>query len=129
METCHGVRVHTSTMVDGRKVPLPMYYVGRGKDGHMQMSAKPHNAALMTEALAKLLITKLTGQHAEVCELLCDENSTIRHSPVDIGEEEAPLPAAPTSVAKLAQAIEDRLRQGLSPLEVLNLSNKIVLLG
>jgi hypothetical protein len=49
METCHGGKIHTSTIVDGRKVPLSMYYVGRGKDGHVQTSAKPHNAALMTE--------------------------------------------------------------------------------
>jgi hypothetical protein len=57
-ETCHGVRLYTSTMVDGRKVPLSMYSVGRWRDGRMQTSAKPHNAALVTEALAKLLVTK-----------------------------------------------------------------------
>lgn len=57
-------------MVNGCKVPLSMYCVGRGKDGEMQTSTKPHNAALMTEALAELLITKSnhTGRHAEVCE-------------------------------------------------------------
>ena len=82
MESCYGVRIHTSTMVDGRKVPVSMYYVGRGKDGQVQMSTKPHNAALMTEALAELLIIKLndTGHHAEVCELLADETSTIHDS-------------------------------------------------
>jgi hypothetical protein len=87
METCHGVRVYTSTMVDGRKVPLSMYYVGRGKDG-LRTSTKPHNAALMTEALAEILVTKLniTGHHAEVCELLADETSTIHDSLVDVGE-------------------------------------------
>jgi hypothetical protein len=86
VETCHGIKLHTSTVVDGRKVPWSMYYVGRGKDGQMQTSTKPHNAALMTEALAELLVTKLndTGHHAEVCELLCDENSTIHYSLVDI---------------------------------------------
>jgi hypothetical protein len=59
-----------------------MHYVGRGKDGQMQMSAKPHNAALLTEALAELLVTKLSlnGHHAEVCELLADETSTIHDS-------------------------------------------------
>jgi len=72
-------------MVDGRKAPGSMYYVGRGKDG-LRTCSKPHNAALMTEALAKLLVTKLTGHHAEVCELLCDETSTIHDSLVDIGE-------------------------------------------
>ena len=73
-------------MVDGRKAPVSMYYVGRRKDGQVQMSTKPHNAALMTEALAELLVTKLhnTGYHAEVCELLCDENSTILDCLVDI---------------------------------------------
>jgi hypothetical protein len=49
---------------------------------------KPHNAALMTEALARLLVTKLTlnGHHAEVCELLADETGTIHDSLVDIGD-------------------------------------------
>jgi hypothetical protein len=99
METCHGVRIHTSTMVDDRKVPVSNYYVGRGKDGP-QTSTKPHNAALMTEALAEALVTKLnnTGHHAEVCELLADETSTIHDSLVDIGEEAPPPAAAPTSV-------------------------------
>jgi hypothetical protein len=40
VETCYGVRVHASTMVDGRKVPVSMYYVGRGKDGQMQNDHK-----------------------------------------------------------------------------------------
>jgi hypothetical protein len=40
----------------------------------------------MTEALAELLVTKLTGHHAEVCELLADETSTIHDSLVDIGD-------------------------------------------
>jgi hypothetical protein len=61
----------------------------------VQTSTKPHNAALMTGALAALLDTKLNldGHHAEVCELLADESSTIHDSLVDIGEE-APPPAA-----------------------------------
>jgi hypothetical protein len=82
VETCYGVKLHTSAQVDGQKVPWSMYYVGRGRDGQMQTSAKPHNAALMTAALAELLVTKLTntGHRAEVCELFCDENSTIHTS-------------------------------------------------
>jgi hypothetical protein len=42
----------------------------------------------MTEALAEILVTKLniTGHHAEVCELLADETSTIHDSLVDVGE-------------------------------------------
>jgi hypothetical protein len=98
METCHGVRIHTPTMVDGRNLPLLVYYVGRGKDG-LRTNSKPHQAALMTEALAELLVTKLniTGHHAEVCELLADETSTIHDSLVDIGEEAPPLAAAPSA--------------------------------
>ena len=80
MQTCHAVRIYTSTMVDGRRVPWSMYYDGRGKDGDMETRTEPHSAALMTEALAKLLVTKLTCHHAEVCELLCNENSTIDDS-------------------------------------------------
>ena len=55
---------------------------------------------LMTEVLAELLITKLniTGCHAEVCELLADETSTIHDSLVGIGEEATPPTAPPTSV-------------------------------
>ena len=43
--------------------------------------------ALMSLALAGLLVAKLnnTGHHAETCELLCDENSTIHSSLVDLG--------------------------------------------
>jgi hypothetical protein len=83
LNTCYGVRLHSSTLVDGRKVPVSNYYVGPGK-----ASSKPHNAALMSEALAGLLVAKLnnTGHHAETCELLCDENSAIHDSLVDIGE-------------------------------------------
>jgi hypothetical protein len=91
MGTSYGVKLHTSAKVDGRTVPWSLYYVGHGKDGP-QTSTKPHNAALMTEGLAQALVTKLnnTGHHAEVCELLCDENSTIHESLVDIGEEAPP---------------------------------------
>jgi hypothetical protein len=41
----------------------------------------------LTEALAELFVSKLkiTGHHAEVCELLADETSTIHDSLVDIG--------------------------------------------
>ena len=60
MNTCYGVGLHSSTLVDGRKVPVSNYYVGPGK-----ASSKPHNAALMSEALAGLLVAKLnnTGHH------------------------------------------------------------------
>jgi hypothetical protein len=42
----------------------------------------------LTEALAEILVSKLniTGHHAEVCELLADETSTIHDSLVDIGD-------------------------------------------
>src|SRR5258708_24456313 len=84
-----------------------MYYVGSGKDGQIQTSTKPCNAALMTEALAELLVTKLniTGHHAEVCELLADETSTIHDSLVDIGEEVPPPAAPPTSVVESSHAV------------------------
>ena len=86
MDTCYGVKLHTSAKVDGRTVPWSLYYVGHGNDGP-RTSSKPHNAALMTKALAGLLVTKLNlnGHHAEVCELLADETSTIHDSLVEIG--------------------------------------------
>jgi hypothetical protein len=81
LDTCYGVKLSSSTMIEGRKVPVSMYYAGRGKDG-LRTSPKPHNAALMTEALAALLVSKLkiTGHHAEVCELFADETCTIHDS-------------------------------------------------
>ena len=87
MDTCYGVKLSSSAMIEGRKVPVSMYYAGRGKDGPRTCST-PHNATLMTEALAGILVTKLnnTGHHAEVCELLADETSTIHDSLVGIGE-------------------------------------------
>jgi hypothetical protein len=87
MDTCYGVKLSSSAMIEGRKVPVSMYYAGRGKDG-LRTSPKPHNAALMTEALAELLVSKLniTGHHCEVCELLADETSTIHDSLVEIGD-------------------------------------------
>jgi hypothetical protein len=102
METCHGVRLLSSTVIDGRKVPVSNYYVGPGK-----ACSKPHQAACMTEALANLLVAKLnnTGHHAEVCELLCDENSTIHDTMVSIGEEAAPV-VVPTSLQELSKSIE-----------------------
>ena len=65
MSTCYGVRLHNSMMVEGRGVPVSMYYAGRGKDGQAQTSTKPHNAALMTEGLAELLVTKLNKKRNE----------------------------------------------------------------
>ena len=87
MNTCYGIRLHSSTLVDGRKVPVSNYYVGRGKDGPRTCN-KPHNAALLSEALAEALATKLnnTGHHGEVAELLAGETSTIHDSLVDIGD-------------------------------------------
>jgi hypothetical protein len=59
MQTCNRVKIHRFAQVAGQNVPWSTYYVGRSKDGQMQTSAKPHNAALMTEALVGLLVTKL----------------------------------------------------------------------
>jgi len=63
MLTCHGVRISSSTVIEGRKVPVSNYYVGPGK-----ACQKPHQAACMSEDLANLLVAKLNsaGQHSEV---------------------------------------------------------------
>jgi hypothetical protein len=129
METSYGVKLHTSAKVDGRTVPWSLYYVGRGKDGEVKTNTKPFNAAFMTEGLANLLVAKLnsTGHHAEVCELLCDENSTIHDNMVGLGEEAQPPDPPPTSLAELSHAIEKCLQDHLSPLEVLTFAIKIVL--
>jgi hypothetical protein len=75
VNTCYGVKLSSSAMIEGRKVPVSNYYVGHGP----RTCQKPHNAVLMSEELANLLVSKLnnTGHHAEICELLCDENSTV----------------------------------------------------
>jgi hypothetical protein len=85
----------------------------------------------MTEALAEVLVTKLNlnGHDAEVCELLAHETSTIHDSLVDIGEEAPPPAAVPTSLVELSKVIENCLREGLSPLEVLNHCSKTAPLG
>jgi hypothetical protein len=125
MDTCHGVRLLSSTLIDGRKVPVSNFYVGPGK-----ACQKPHQAACMSEDLANLLVVKLNsaGQHAEVCELLCDENSTVHDTMVSLGEEAAPI-VVPTLLQHLAGSIESCFREGLSPLEVLTHCCRVVLLG
>ena len=108
-------------MVDGRKIPVSVYYAGRGKDGQVQTCSKPHNAALLTEVLAEALVIKLSStHHCEVCELLCDENSTVHDNMVSIGEAPAPAAPAPTTLQDLSKAIERCFREGgLSPLEAM----------
>jgi hypothetical protein len=126
MDTCHGVRLPSSILIEGRKVPVLNYYVGPGR-----ASSKPHNAACMDEATAGLLVAKLngTGQHAEICELLCDDNSVIHSSLVSLGEEK-PAVVVPTTLQELGRAIERCFREDhLSPLEVLNYCNRVVLIG
>lgn len=95
MDIAYGVRIHTSVIVDGRKVTLPMYYVGC-KGGQAQTCARPHNAMLMTEALAEVLVTRLksTGHKVEICELLADEMSTIHDSLEGIGHDPPELTVA-----------------------------------
>jgi hypothetical protein len=126
MDTCYGVKLSSSAMIEGRKVPVSNYYVGPEK-----ACSKPHQAALMSESLAGLLVTKLnnTGYRAEVCELLCDENSTIHDSLVSIGEAQAPV-IVPTGLQELSKVIERCFRDdGLSPLEVLTHCCRVVLNG
>jgi hypothetical protein len=117
--------------LQGRSHGQTEHYVGRGKDGEVKTSTKSFNAALMTEGLANLLVKKLnaTGHHTEICELLADENSTIHDSLVSIGEAQAPV-VVPTSLQELGRAIERCFREDhLSPLEVINFCNRVVLLG
>ncbi len=64
-----------------------------------------------------------------VCDLYADPETVIHTSLVEINEEAPPPTPPPSSLQELSQAIEKCFRQGLSPLEVLNHCNKIVLLG
>jgi hypothetical protein len=87
----------------------------------------------MDEATANLLVAKLNNAGhatAEVCKLLCDENSTIHDNMVSIGESPAPAAPPPTTLQELGRAIENCFRQDhLSPLEVLTFCNRVVLMG
>ena len=106
------------------------YYAGR-KRGKLETTTNHYAATSMTQNLAEVVTAKLnsTGMEATVCDLFSDPDTLIHDNLVDIGEEEPPPAAPPTSVTKLEHAIEECLRQGLSPLEVLNHCNKTVLLG
>jgi len=64
---------------------------------------------------------------ATVCDLFADPDTVIYETLVDIGEESAPPAPPPTSLARLSQAIEDCFDEGLTPLEILNQCNKVVL--
>ena len=83
----------------------------------------------MTQNLAEQVAAKLnaSGLQATVCDLLADPDTLIHDTLVNIGEEAPPPVAPPTSLARSAQAIEDCFNDGLTPLEVLNQCNTIVL--
>jgi hypothetical protein len=125
MTTCNGVKLATKKkMKDGdREWSIPSFvYYGGHKHGQLQTTTNHYAATAMTQTLAEQLTAKLNaaGMEATVCDLFADIDSVIYDTLVDIGEEAAPPPAPPTSLAKLSQAIEDCFDEGLAPLEVLN---------
>jgi hypothetical protein len=135
MQTCHAVKLHAKKLmkVDGREwsVPSVAFFTGR-KNGEVQTSQKDYEALRMTQSLAEKLVAKLTlaGLHAEVCDVYCDADTAVMETMVDINEESRPAPAPPTSLQELSMAIERCFHQDhLSPLEVLNFCNRVVLVG
>jgi hypothetical protein len=132
MQTCSGVKILTKkTMKDGdREWTIPSFvYYGGHKHGQMQTTTNHYAATAMTQALAEQLVAKLnaSGSVASVCDLFADLDTVIYETLVDIGEETPPPPAPPTSLGKLSRAIEDCFDEGLTPLEVLNHCNKVVI--
>jgi hypothetical protein len=132
METCNGVKILTKKkMKDGDRewsIPASAYYAGH-KNGQMQTTTNHYAATAMTQSLAEKLTAKLnaSGVEAVVCDLFADLDTVIYDTLVDIGEEAPPPAAPPTSLARLSQAIKDCFDEGLTPLEVLNHCNKIVM--
>ena len=134
MDTAYGVKIHaTKTMREGERtwsVPAYSYYCGRKYD-QQQTTTIHYQATLMTRALADELVVKLTGSglSATVCDLFADPEAVIRTTMVEIGETNPPPAPPPTSLVRLAAAIEDCLHENLTPLEVINHCNRCVLLG
>ena len=134
METAYGVKIHaTKTMREGERiwsVPSFAYYAVR-RNGQLQQTTNHYQATLMTRALVDELVVKLTaaGIQATPCDLFADPDAAICTSLVEIGEEAPPPASPPTSLARLAAAIEDCLHENLTPLEVINHCNRCVLLG
>jgi hypothetical protein len=132
MTTCNGVKIHAKKkMKDGDRewtIPSFVYYGGR-KHGQLQTTTNHYDAVAMTQNLAEQLTANLkaSGLEATVCDLFADLDIVIYDTLVDIGEEAAPQVLPPTSLARLSQAIEDCFDEGLTPLEVLNQCNKVVL--
>lgn len=118
-------------MKDGDRewsVPSQSFYAGR-KHGQLQTTTNHYMATPLTAELAERLAAKLssTGLQAEVCELLCDPETLVYDSLVDIGEEAPPPPQPPASIAVLVNAIERCFQDGLTSLEILNQCCKAVL--
>ena len=134
METAYGVKIHvTKTMREGERiwsVPSFAYYAGR-RNGQLQQTTNHYQATLMNHELADELVVKLTGSglSATVCDLFADPEAVIRTTMVEIGETNPPPAPPPTSLVRLASAIEDCLHENLTPLEVINHCNRCVLLG
>jgi hypothetical protein len=132
MTTCNGVKIHSKKkMKDGDRewsIPAFTYYAGH-KHGKLQTTTNHYAATTMTQNLAEQLTAKLNalGVESTVCDLFADLDTIIYDTLIDIGEEAAPPVAPPTSLARLAKAIEDCFEQGFSPLEVLNHCNKVVI--
>jgi hypothetical protein len=135
MRTCSAVKVHAAKhmKVDGREFTIPSvaFFTGR-RNGQVQTSQKDYEAIRMNQALAEKVVAKLTleGMRAEVCDVYCDADTAVMETMVDIGEEAPPPVPPPSSLAGLSQSIERCFREDhLSPLEVLNHCNRVVLLG
>jgi hypothetical protein len=135
MDTSYGVKIHaTKAMREGTRewsVPSFSYYGGR-KNGQLQTTTNHYAATLMELALAEELVAKLTasGLSATVCDLFADPDAVICASLVEVGEENPPPAPPPSSLAELGRAIERCFREDhLSPLEVINYCNRVVLIG
>src|SRR6266436_8280029 len=102
-------------------LPTPSYYIR--KNHH---TFKPHEASKLTLDLAQ----KIVGRYSEKNPTIEEESAYSLNEPIltelhQVGEEPAPPPPAPSSIAKLEQALRDALAQ-LSKMEVLGVCARVV---
>jgi hypothetical protein len=102
-------------------LPTPSYYIGKNK-----YSFKPYEASKLTLDLAQ----KISSRYSEKNPTIEEESAYNLDEPIltelhQVGEEPVPPPPAPSSIAKLEQALRDAMAQ-LSKIEVLSICNRVV---
>ncbi|SRR5260370_4379338 len=102
-------------------LPTPSYYIKKN-----QQSFKPHDASKLTLDLAQKIISRYSEKNPIIEEESAYNLDELIFAELhQVGEEPAPPPPAPSSIAKLEQALRDALAQ-LSKVEVLGVCARVV---